>query len=76
MEQIRSGDKQSVLGSALAHYRIAVSSINPYQAIESLFSCISVIARDKNQITNPAHRIATSHLADTTNLTTWNSIIF
>lgn len=62
MEQIRSGDKQSVLASALAHYRIAVSFINPYQAIERLFSCISVIARDKNQITNPAHRIATSHL--------------
>ena len=71
MEQIRSGDKQSVLVSALAHYRFAVSSINPYQAIASLFSCISVIARDKNQITNPTHRIAISHLADT-----WNSIIF
>ncbi|MGH9982623.1 MAG: hypothetical protein ACRD8W_01555 [Nitrososphaeraceae archaeon] len=62
IEQIRSGDKQSVLASALAHYRIAVSSINPFQAIENLFSCISVIARDKNQITNPNENTGTIHL--------------
>jgi hypothetical protein len=62
MELIRSGEKQSVLTSALAHYRIAVSSTNPYQAIESLFSCISVVARDMNQITDPNKNTDSKHL--------------
>ncbi len=62
MEQIRSGNKRPILAVRYAHYRIAVSSINPYQTIESLFSSISVIARDKNHITNPVHKITTYHL--------------
>ncbi|MFL6318423.1 MAG: hypothetical protein ACJ71K_09245 [Nitrososphaeraceae archaeon] len=72
MQSIKA-DKKYVFDNALKYYRVAVCSVNPYQAIESFFSCVHSIIRDnigktnnvsQGDLENGLLQVVSSHVTD------------